>query len=392
MFMERGDFMSRSYFYVKRTSLPKFIFLLLLGMMAAFLFVSMIVTSLKETKSTYLYKWLNELSMNGYMYVLGSENRYFTQEYRHLNTEFSISSFILSAATNIRFDDVRSLIGIELPGFLKYDTEIVIAGEGTNYTNLPIESSVPLEELVKERTGEQEKSQKNESHEEKKKPAQTTGNRKVAFIYHTHSWESYLPLLHLTNNPDPNKATSSVKNISILGDRFREKLENYGVGSTNDKTDVGNMLVSRGLNDRSSYKMSREVVQEAMTNNRELQYFFDLHRDSARKEVTTKTIGDKSYAKLAFVIGKGNKNYAKNLQLATALHESLKEKYPGLSRGVIQKDLSTGNGVYNQDLSGQAILIEVGGVDNTEEELDRSIDTLAEAFSEYYWQAEKVNG
>lgn len=52
-------------------------------------------------------------------------------------------------ATNIRFNDVRSFVGKELPGFGKYDTEIVIAGEGTNYSNLPIESSVPLEEVVK---------------------------------------------------------------------------------------------------------------------------------------------------------------------------------------------------------------------------------------------------
>ena len=37
----------------------------------------------------------------------------------------------------------------------------------------------------------------------------------------------------------------------------------------------------------------------------------------------------------------------------------------------------------------QAILIEVGGVDNTEEELNRSIDALAKAFGEYFWQAEK---
>ncbi len=59
---------------------------------------------------------------------------------------------------------------------------------------------------------------------------------------------------------------------------------------------------------------------------------------------------------------------------------------------VIQKGFQTGNGIYNQDLSGQAILIEVGGVDNTEEELNRSIDALAKAFGEYFWQAEKVNG
>ncbi|PGC25424.1 stage II sporulation protein P [Bacillus pseudomycoides] len=384
--------MNRGFFYVKLTSIRKLILFVVIMMLATFFLISMMVTSLKETKSAYLYNWLNELSINGYMYVVGKENHYFTQEYRNLNQDFSISSFLFSTVTNIRFDDVRSFVGKELPGFGKYDTEIVIAGEGTDYSNLPIESSVPLEEVVKERTGETGQVPKTDTNKDKKQPAQTTGKRQVAFIYHTHSWESYLPLLNLTNNSNPNKATSSVTNISIFGDRFREQLENEGIGAVNDKTDVGGRLISKGLNDTSSYKMSREIVQEAMASNRELQYFFDLHRDSARKSVTTKAIGDKSYAKLAFVIGKGNKNYTKNLQLATALHEAINKKYPGVSRGVIQKGFQTGNGVYNQDLSGQAILIEVGGVDNTSEELNRSIDVLAKAFSEYFWQAEKVNG
>ena len=124
----------------------------------------------------------------------------------------------------------------------------------------------------------------------RKQPSQTTGKRQVAFIYHSHSWESYLPLLNLANDPNPNKATSSVTNISIVGDRFREQLESEGIGSINDKTDVGQKLISKGLNSNSSYKLSREIVQEAMTGNKELQYFFDLHRDSARKNVTTKQL------------------------------------------------------------------------------------------------------
>ncbi|KEK24997.1 stage II sporulation protein P [Bacillus gaemokensis] len=384
--------MNRGFFYVKLTSVRKLILFIIITMLATFFLISMMVTSMKETKSAYLYNWLNELSMNGYMYVIGKENHYFTQEYRNLNQDFSISSFLFSLATNIRFDDVRSFVGKELPGFGKYDTEIVIAGEGTDYSNLPIESSVPLEEVVKERTGETGQVPKNDTNKDTKQPAKTTGTRQVAFIYHSHSWESYLPLLNLTNDPDPNKATSSVTNISILGERFREQLASEGIGAVNDKTDVGKKLISKGLNSNSSYKMSREIVQEAMASDKELQYFFDLHRDSARKNITTKTIGDKSYAKLAFVIGKGNKNYAKNLQLATALHETINKKYPGVSRGVIQKGFQTGNGVYNQDLSGQAILIEVGGVDNTSEELNLSIDALAKAFGEYFWQAEKVNG
>ena len=143
------------------------------------------VTSMKETKSTYLYNWLNELSMNGYMYVLGKENHYFTQEYRNLNQDFSISSFLFSMATNIRFNDVRSFVGKRAPGFGKYDTEIVIAGEGTNYSNLPIESSVPLEEVVKERTSGTGQAPKQDTNKEKNSRPKRLGRDKLRlFIIH----------------------------------------------------------------------------------------------------------------------------------------------------------------------------------------------------------------
>ena len=92
-------------------------------------------------------------------------------------------------------------------------------------------------------------------------------------LFIIHIVESYLPLLNLTNDPNPNKATSSVSNISILGDRFREQLEGEGIGATNDKSDVGQKLISKGLNSNSSYKMSREIVQQAMVGNKDLQYF-----------------------------------------------------------------------------------------------------------------------
>jgi stage II sporulation protein P len=55
------------------------------------------------------------------------------------------------------------------------------------------------------------------------------------------------------------------------------------------------------------------------------------------------------------------------------------------------KNAAGSNSIYNQNLSENALLIEFGGVDNTFEELNRSADALADAFSELYWQAEKVN-
>ena len=64
-------------------------------------------------------------------------------------------------------------------GFGKYDTEIVIAGEGTNYSNLPIESSVPLEEVVKERTGEGGRAPKQDTNKEKSNQLKRQENDKL---------------------------------------------------------------------------------------------------------------------------------------------------------------------------------------------------------------------
>ena len=47
---------------------------------------------------------------------------------------------------------------------------------------------------------------------------------------------------------------------------------------------------------------------------------------------------------------------------------------------------------YNQDLSEKAILLEFGGHENSLDEIYRSVDAVAEVFSEYYWEAEKVSG
>ena len=41
---------------------------------------------------------------------------------------------------------------------------------------------------------------------------------------------------------------------------------------------------------------------------------------------------------------------------------------------------SGNNGVYNQDLSDNAMLIEIGGVDNTFEEMYLTVDAFADVF------------
>ena len=208
-------------------------------------------------------------------------------------------------------------------------------------------------------------------------------------MYFSHNRESFLPYLKGVTNPD--HAYHSQVNVTNIGDKLKEELEGRGIGTVVDKTDIEARLKEKGLTFSKSYQESRTVVEAAVTQNRDLTYLIDIHRDSRRKKDTLIEMNGKSYAKLAFVIGGEHANYEKNLGLANELQSRLDESYKGLSRGVFTKKGAGTNGKFNQDLSNNAILVEFGGVDNTFEELYNSAEVLAEVISEYYWQAERVD-
>jgi stage II sporulation protein P len=118
-----------------------------------------------------------------------------------------------------------------------------------------------------------------------------------------------------------------------------------------------------------------------------LKYYIDIHRDSVNKDISTITINNKKYAKILFVIGLEHKNYQKNLTLATNINNLFNKHYKGLSRGIMyRKDV-----IFNQDLSPYAILLEVGGVDNTIEEINNTLNVFANILYEYL-QSEELNG
>ncbi|TQR45544.1 stage II sporulation protein P [Paenibacillus popilliae] len=206
-------------------------------------------------------------------------------------------------------------------------------------------------------------------------PTQTEGDsklRKVVFIYHSHNRESFNPLLKKeSSNPNDPK-----KNITLVGKRLQEQLEKRGIGASHSNKDYSSSV--EGYNWNMSYKYSKQTVKQAMSANQELQFFFDIHRDSNRRKESTVTINGKDYARVYFIIGHLNPNWKKNEQFANEIHERLEKNYPGISRGIFGKTALQGNGEYNQSLSPNSVVIEVGGVDNTMEELYRTADILAD--------------
>ncbi|WP_442595046.1 stage II sporulation protein P [Neobacillus sp. D3-1R] len=378
---------------VQGTSLIK----LLLGLILFLFFIfsiSGLMTSLKpqyRITSSSVHLAANNLTGDLLYKVLGWENHYFLGSLPNRDEGPKLTNVLLKLSTNINLNDPRSLLGRELPGFSLFDSKIIVADKGVNYTNMPVESAPPTEVMK----AESEAALQNlddvqpDGGNSSPPPSLTTGDRKVVYLYFTHNRESYLP--YLKGETDPDRAYHSQVNVTKIGEKLKQSLEARGIGTEVSKTDIMGNLNKKKMNFAQAYQESRPVVQTAMTQNRELQYLIDIHRDGHRKDVTTATINGKSYAKVAFVIGAEHSNYEKNLQLAKELHERLNKKYPGLSRAVIEKQGKGTNGKFNQDLSGKAILIEFGGVDNTFEELYRSADAIADVFSEYYWQAESVN-
>lgn len=256
----------------------------------------------------------------------------------------------------------------------------------TEYLDLPIELAPPDDFFVEElnKTGIDESEKQNQEI-----MGVSTGGRSVVFIYHTHNRESFIPELE-TNNMS--EAYHPTKNITLVGKRLGEELEKLGIGATISTKDYWTLLDPGKY--YLSYKLSLETVQTALQNDKDIKYIFDIHRDGipGGKEKTTRNINGVDYAAVYFVIGEGNKNYQENKEFAIKIHESLERLYPGISRGIAEKQKTSGsNGEYNQSVSPYSLTIEIGGAYNTLEEEYRTAKALAEAIADVYWEAEKVD-
>jgi stage II sporulation protein P len=379
---------------IQGTSVVKGILFLIFSFILLFTITGAIVSLKPEFRisSSSISNVATNLSGEALVHLLGYENHYFVQGLPESTTKPDYVGAVFKAATNLTLDDPRSFLGRELPGFSIFDGKIIVAGEGTNYTNMPIESPPPLDVLLDERkVATQNVEQAEKPTKPVPPPTMTTGEKKVAYIYHTHSSEAYFPHLKGVDTNNANNARHPEVNVTKVGEMLQQELEARGIGTDIDKTNMDQYIKGKGYNWYQSYKASGEIMASAMSSNKELNYFIDIHRDAHRKEKTTVTINGKSYAKIAFIVGSDNPNIAKNLELANSLHDIFEKKYPGLNRGIFKQGGVGNNGVYNQDKSGNAMLIEFGGVDNNFEELRRTAAAVADVLAEYYWQAEKVN-
>lgn len=207
-------------------------------------------------------------------------------------------------------------------------------------------------------------------------------NKKIAtkkenptiYIYNTHQTEEYKPTSYLEYSVNPNVLMASY----IL----EEQLSKKGHVVLVEEESVSKLRTTLGLNYAGSYKVTRSMMENAKKNNPTLKYYIDLHRDSLTRDKTTLTVDGKSYAKILFIVGLENSNYQENLDFTNKISDLLNQKVKGLSKGIYKKEGPLVNGVYNQDFSNRVILIELGGNENTIDEVYRSLIILGEVLDE----------
>lgn len=195
-------------------------------------------------------------------------------------------------------------------------------------------------------------------------------NDPIVYIYNTHDTEKYyLPFV------SDYSITPSVKTASLI---LKDYLNDYGIEAVIQTKSINDYLKKNNLDYKGCYEASRHYMLSEMKKY-DFKILIDLHRDSVKRKYTLYEKGNKKYAKIMFVLTTKHKNYKKNEVFANYLNNYFNAKYKGLSRGIMKrKDV-----IFNQDLSNNAILIELGGIGNTLEEINNTLKILSEALNEY---------
>lgn len=195
-------------------------------------------------------------------------------------------------------------------------------------------------------------------------------NEPLIYIYNTHQTEGY----------NYEKLDHTVKpTVQFASYILKDYLNDYSIESVVETSSIKKYLDEHNLQYNYSYEASRYYLKNIKDKYPSIEYFIDLHRDSSKINKTLYEKDKVRYARILFVVGMKHSNSASNLEFVTELNNMLNDKYKGISRGIYKRE----DARFNQDMSNRCILIELGGVDNTLEEINNSLGVVSKILSEY---------
>lgn len=215
-------------------------------------------------------------------------------------------------------------------------------------------SDVPTEIIIEAEAIDWEASQ----------PVTLSGEGAQVLIYHTHSREAYQQDPdHPYKMVEPWRCDDFNQTVVRIGKELSGLLNRKGIPTYHDTTeheqgDFG-----------TSYTRSLKTLQKDMKEYPSLKVFIDVHRNGYDDgppvpDVETVVIGGERAARFFVLIGTGEgqttsfkdkPDWQENYKLAKQITAAADAMYPGLAN-----DVCIRNGRYNQHVSTNAILIEVG--------------------------------
>lgn len=280
-----------------------------------------------------------------------------------------LSNMLLYLFTEIDASNPVTLLGFQVPGMAVSEFKLITKDPRYDTPPTDHEHHVPPNENATPRPPV-----------EPKKPS----DEPLVYIYHSHNRESFLP--ELPGVTDPSRAYHESKNIEQAGVVLQEKLKEKGIPALltlEDYWTIGDF--------DNAYDYSRVTVQKVLKEHQDLKLIFDIHRDAGVREKTTRKINGEEYAAIYWIVGGGNENYKQHEKLALTLNGYLEKMYPGLSRGAFTRPYNAlFDTRYNQDLNPNMLVVEIGGPENTMEEVKRTAAALAEVAAAYLKDLEKL--
>ncbi|MEG2017772.1 MAG: stage II sporulation protein P, partial [Clostridium sp.] len=192
-------------------------------------------------------------------------------------------------------------------------------------------------------------------------------SKKKILIYHTHTNEAYA---------EGNTGLEST--VAAVGDTLTEELEKQGFTVIHDKTvhDVADY--------NKAYNASRETLSKYLDSYGDFDLIIDLHRDDVpNKAAVTASIEGNDVAKLMFVAANMNPRFAAQNQIIESMVSIANGMYPGLFRTKYLYTYEYGIVYYSQDLSDNAILLEVGANTNNLQEAKNSMVYMSRVIAQH---------
>ena len=196
----------------------------------------------------------------------------------------------------------------------------------------------------------------------------------LILIVHTHATEAY-------SDTEGYRSEEPSKNMLRIGMELAETLNQNGIPTLHDTT----------LHDAESYDAAYERTEETISGYLEqypsLCMVIDVHRDAAQaadgSQISRTTIlNGQEMAQLLLVMGTDtaelpHPNWEQNLSFALKLQAYIAQSAPDLMRPLMLRAAR-----YNEHLTPQSILLEVGTAGNTQEQALRAAQYFATALSE----------